>query len=545
MIYTLHALVRHAACPFAVTIFEEQARFGRGTPYRPGWNDPAMLSNIASVEIPALDESLVEWLDRQTDERLNKLGINRAEIDERTFYPRLALGEFFQDQLHALIARAQDKGITVTLRNHSRVLDAVSTDEGMILSVKPRRGECFEERFDHVVLATGHQWPAEPEVRPGYFVSPWPASALSRVPPCAIGIRGSSLSAIDAAVALSVTHGEFVDDEGGTLAYRPAADTDGFHMTMMSRKGLLPEADFYCPIPYEPLLVCTPEAIESLIASDDDDLLDQAFSLFKEELTQADQAYAKEIGLRNLSLEAFCDSYFARRLDVDPFVWAKQNLAEAQRNYETEHTVPWRYAILRMHEVIERLIPHLEHSDFARFSRYFKPVFIDDYATVPHESIKRMLALHRADRLSVISIGDDYRIDSHQPKNGAILHVDGTTTHFPVFIDATGQRALQAKDFPFPSLRDQGIVRDVVEAGSKAPKRGIAIDDEFQPISDDIPDDQLFCLSLPFIMGRHPFVQGITSSHEMGRVVAEKLADAINRHRAYANSTPDQAQAAL
>jgi uncharacterized NAD(P)/FAD-binding protein YdhS len=54
-IYTLLALVNKAQRPFALTIFEDQASLGRGTPYRPGWNDPAMLSNIASIEIPRIE----------------------------------------------------------------------------------------------------------------------------------------------------------------------------------------------------------------------------------------------------------------------------------------------------------------------------------------------------------------------------------------------------------------------------------------------------------------------------------------------------------
>ena len=63
-IYTLRALASDATEPFDLTIFEEQAYVGRGTPYRPGWNDPAMLSNIASVEIPPIEETLIDWLRR-------------------------------------------------------------------------------------------------------------------------------------------------------------------------------------------------------------------------------------------------------------------------------------------------------------------------------------------------------------------------------------------------------------------------------------------------------------------------------------------------
>lgn len=527
-IYTLHSLIDRTSTPFELTIFEEQASVGRGTPYRPGWNDPAMLSNIASVEIPPLVESLVEWLERQPPERLAKFEIEPCEIDDRTFYPRLALGEFFFDQLHGLIARAKTKGIDVTVRTNCRVVDAMSAETGMTLLVQPRRGQRFEQRFDHVVLATGHQWPSEPEVRPGYFLSPWPASALAEAPPVSVGIRGSSLSAIDAAVALAVTHGEFVETANGDLTYQPSPRTEDFEITMISRKGLLPEADFYFPIPYEPLAICTREAMEQLVEDRSEDLLDSAFALFKQELTAADPDYARKIGLDQLDLEEFAERYFAERIAAWTFEWAETNLREAQANYEARFTVPWRYAILRMHEVLETLVPHLEDEEFERFSKFFSPVFVDDYATVPHESVKRMLALHRAGKLEVLAVGQHYRIDSHGSENGAILVKDGKRTHFPVFIEAVGQRALSAKDFPFPSLRSQGVIRDVNPVFGDGPSRGIVIDDEFHPVSDDIPEDQLFCLSLPFLMGRHPFIQGITSAHEMGGVVGERLAAAIN-----------------
>ena len=534
-IYTLHALLREQAPPFEVTLFEKQASVGRGTPYRPGWNDPAMLSNIASVEIPPLEEPLVGWLGRQSDERLVELHIRREQIDDRAFYPRVLLGEYFYDQLQAMLERATRSGVVVNVRTRCEVLDAVSAEDGMTLIVRPERGHVFEARFDHVVLATGHQWPDQPEVRPGYFLSPWPASEIEKIPPCRIGIRGSSLTAIDAAVALAVTHGEFVDVGDGKLIYASGSDTEGFHMTMLSRKGLLPEADFFFPIPYEPLAICTDEAIDGLLAGQQEDLLDHAFALFKQELAAADSAYARQVELDRLSMEEFCDGYFAERMAADPFVWAEHNLAEAQADYEASRTVAWRYAILRMHEVIQRLIPHLDDADFQRFSRFFKPVFVDDYATVPHESIKRMLALHKAGKLDVMRVGENYSIDSHGAESGAVLHLDGEAIHFPVFIEATGQRALAAKDFPFASLRDQGIVRDVTAspaAGfSQGASRGIVVDDQFHPISPDIPSDQLFCLSLPFIMGRHPFIQGITSSCEMGLVVGTELAAALARER--------------
>lgn len=525
-IYTFCAFLRGMTGAAGVTIYEEQPRAGLGTPYRPGWNDPAMLSNIASVEIPPIGETLIDWLRQQPRARLVRLGIDPDEIDEHAFYPRLALGEYFLDQFNGLIGEARGRGISVEIATSCRVTDIHAAADGLRLSISPRRGEACERVYDRVVLATGHQWPEEPEARPGYFLSPWPATALQRIPPVAIGIRGSSLTAIDAAVALAVAHGTLIETEGEAIDYRIHPGAEDFRITMMSRKGLLPEADFYHPIPYEPLSICTPEAIEGLIASDCAHLLDRSYDLFRAELRAADPAYAERVGLAELSLEGFSERYFADRIAADPFEWASANLAEARANFTREYTVPWRYAILRMHEVLALIVPHLEEEALQRFNRHLKPVFVDEYATVPHLSIERLLALHRAGHLEVTALGEDHRIDTHGDKPGAFVIIGGERRYFPAFIDATGQRPLAAEAFPFPSLLEQNVVRDAAEDDAAGIK-GIVVDDRFHPVSEHPAGEKLFCLSIPFILERHPFIQGITSSHEMGEVVGAELAAAM------------------
>lgn len=525
-LYALAALLGRDPEGVRIAIFEAQPTPGIGSPYRPGWNDPAMLSNIASIEIPPLCETLLEWLARQSRTDLTAMGVEPDELDDRAFYPRVVLGRYFHDQFTMLVARARAAGVEVDLRTRCRVLDVTNVPAGMLLTFAARGGGEQRERFDHVVLATGHQWPKQQEVRPGYFLSPWPATALADVAPVAVGIRGSSLTAIDAAVALANLHGAFVNT-GQDLIYRPDADTSGFSVTMMSRKGLLPEADFYFPLPHTPLSICTDEALEGLIDAGGDDLLDAAFDLFRRELLAVDPDYARTVALEDATLETFCEAYFGERAAADPFDWAERNLEEARRNHADRVTVPWRYAILRMHEVLAAIVPHLDGAQFERFNRHFKPVFVDDYGAVPHESIERMLALRRAGRLEVLALGDDYRLDTHRPEGGVVLHRPGEVRHFPVFVEATGQRPLPARAFPFPSLIRQGVVRDEATDGPAGSPRGIVIDDAFHPIADDVPADRLFCLSLPFIMGRHPFIQGITSSHEMGEIVGEALARAV------------------
>jgi len=523
-IFSLQALLTVASLPARVTVFERQRRAGQGTPFSPYWSDPIMLANIASIEIPALPQPLVDWLRSQTDARLASLRIAREDIDDRAFYPRLALGEYLASQFMTLVSRARSMGIEIEVRTQATVTDVLIMGEKIQLKVSDSRNTETASLFDYAILATGHQWPSDPEVSSGYFTSPWPASALARIYNCPVGIRGTSLTAIDACVALADHHGEFVSANGDELEYRAKPATEKFAITLFSRKGVLPEADFYHPIPYEPLMICSAVAIQKLtFECGPEGLLDAAFELFRQELSAADPSYAADMGLQTLTIDEFCTAYFAKRTNTDPFNWARHNLVEAMANAERHVTVRWRYAILRMHEVFAILVPHLSDLDFERFADSLKTVFVDNYATVPHESIKRLLALHAAKKLNVEKLEDGAHLDTWTAKQGATLFDGKRRVHFPAFIEATGQQVSSAKDFPFPSLRRQGVIQDIASDGDIEAKRGIAIDGFFHPISAFESSHRLFCLSLPFLLGDHPFAQGITSSAEMAQVVANAI----------------------
>jgi hypothetical protein len=148
---------------------------------------------------------------------------------------------------------------------------------------------------------------------------------------------------------------------------------------------------------------------------------------------------------------------------------------------------------------------------------------VDNYATVPHESIRRLLALHAAGKLFVSKLAEGARFDTWSARGGAMLQDTRGRVHFPAFIEAMGQQVASAKDFPFPSLRRQGVIQDMKTDGRGEAQRGIAIDGDFHPISAFEPSHRLFCLSLPFLLGQHPFAQGITSSAEMAEVVADAM----------------------
>ncbi len=525
-LYALKALLEAPLPDARITVFESGPEAGVGSPYRPGWNDPAMLSNIASAEIPPVTQTLLEWLQERSSSELEAMGVAPETLNDRTFVSRVALGQFFGDQFRRLVERARAAGTTIDVCTGCQVVDVVNQAHGVALSWVGETPRSRTAIFDHVVLATGHQWPWRQEASPGYFTSPWPAATLTELPPTAIGIRGSSLTAIDAAIALARSHGAFVPRPQG-FDYESAPGTEALHITLMSRKGLLPEADFYFPLPHPPLEICTPAAIRQLIRDGADGLLDRAFDLFRAELQTVDPDYVAATGLTDAGLEAFGEAAFETRASTDPFVWAAANLGEARANHAAKITVPWRDALLRMHEVIATIAPHLNDTDFDRFTRHWKPVFVDAYGAVPHDSIERLLALHRAGKLEVLALGDSYTLETRPKEEGARLIVGGAVRQFPVFIEATGQKALGAIQFPFLSLIEQGVVRDAASDQSDGLIRGIEVNDHFALVADGLPANRLFCVSLPFILGRKPFAQGITSSHDMGGTVGRCLARVV------------------
>jgi hypothetical protein len=179
-------------------------------------------------------------------------------------------------------------------------------------------------------------------------------------------------------------------------------------------------------------------------------------------------------------------------------------------------------------------VPHFNADDLKRFHKHFKTVFVDDYATVPHESVERLLALHATGKLDVIALGDEYDIAREPDERGAVVKTSNGEMKFGAFIDATGQHALSASDLPFPSLRKGDALKEAQTEtgdfdGDRSFRRtgGIDIDEDFRPRVDADVSNKLYCVSVPFLLHKLPFVQGITSAHEMGMKVSSAIISSL------------------
>lgn len=515
-IYTVAALVAKAA-PIEITLFEQGDRAGVGMPYDDDANTRLMLANISSIEIPPIGATYLDWLRSQPADWLSRYGVDKAKLHDRQFLPRLLLGQYFRDQLLWLVEEAQIRGITITIRENCRVTDIEARPDGVALWTDTDEAPL---RFDWVAIATGHVWPDADEATKAYFPSPWSGLVDAQVPPCRVGIMGTSLSAIDAAMAVVSQHGRFVEDDEETVVFELDPESTELKITLMSRTGILPEADFYCPIPYEPLACATADAIAAEADAGSGGLLDRCFRLFAEEIALADPWWAARVSLQERSADDIADAYFADRIAHDPFRWAQFNLSEVERNKRDRKTVAWRYAILRMHEVFQDIVPALDKADRERFDSGLSRVFMDNYAAIPSQSIRRMLALHKAGILTLLQLGSDYEKDV--TASGTTISVDGTDHRFDVFIDARGQKPLESKDLPFPLLRAQ-----LLEAGEDIP----SVYDDYSLARPTEARGRLALGALPYLLHDQPFVQGITAAAEIGSKIAGMVINAPTRIR--------------
>ncbi len=515
-LYTLFALIEQGE-PCTIDVFEKGENAGIGMPYNDAENIRLMLANIASIEIPPIGETYLDWIMRQPAGRLKRFGVDPGAATERSFFPRLMLGEYFRDQYLWLIDQAGQRGLTVNTYENCEVSDIDVRDDGAWIAAP-----CFDQpkRYDRAVIATGHVWPDESEATRSYFPSPWSGLVDADIPAATIGVLGTSLSGIDAAMAVATQHGTFRSGDDGAIEYLRDAGSEGLSITLMSRSGILPEADFYCPLPYGPMKVASAAAIAREIAAGSDGLLDRVFTLVAQEIAMSDPAYAARIKLEARTADDFAEAYFADRKNHDPFRWAEYNLAVVEKNKAERHTVQWRYAILRLHEQVQEIVAHLTDDDRKRFDKGLSTVFVDNYAAVPSESIRRLLALRAAGVIDLLDMGTDY--DKSRDGEATVIVIDGKEYRYDVFIDARGQRPLKCKDLPFPSLR-----RLMMEHGEDIPDVG----DDYTLLAPPLAKGRIAFGALPYLIHDNPFIQGITASAEIGRAIGSRRTAEIARAR--------------
>ncbi len=510
-LYSLKELSKSKA-PLDITVFEAGDTAGCGSPYSASINASYMLCNAFSREIPSLASHLTAWLKKQPVEKLNQRNLSPDDITARAFYPRVLVGEFLTSQFSAICEAARRAGHVVEIRTKHRVTDIAVGEDQIALSTENNQALANFD-FDAVVIATGHKWPDPPRAGNAQLLSPWPYTNIVKIPPSDVGMLGSSLTAVDIAIALAHTHGEFVEN-GEKVSWFPAADAEALRMTMVSRKGIMPEADFYYPYPYEPLQHLTPTAVAKEIDCGADALLERVFALLLRDLQASDPDYMSDLGPDARSIAGFGEAYFAHRQELGGFQAVQENFSQSRKSIRDKETIPYRYVLLRGHEEFDAALRHLGEAEWETFMQHLMPVLADCYAAVPHSSIARLLALHEAGVLDLMPIGDEADFDP-TVGGGVIVSTFEGPKQFDVMVDARGQPDAAVNALPFPSL-----VKDLAEDHPP-------IVAPFRLQLGRKASGSVYCLAMPQLLERYPFSQGLPNCASIARVAVEDILESM------------------
>lgn len=454
-----------------IEIFEKGQLTGMGMPYNPLTTDRYNLGNIASEELPALPETMVEWLGKLDAADLIAMGLEGEEISASKIYPRLVLGQYLHAQYQALIRALEDAGIRVREHPSCEVSDIFeSAGDGQ---VELCTADGKTHRADKVVIATGHLWRGEDCPEKGYFASPWPIRKLlpedGTYHDFSIGMLGASLSAFDVVTSLAHRHGRF-KREGGRLTFEANGDAQKFRLAMHSMNGWLPHLQW---AQEEPLRDIYRHASrdEILGLRDREGFLRLETYFDKVCRRVLCDAFRKDrmpemvakLSDGDFKLADFVEAMSRRHEYENAFEGMREEMKEARRSVEREEPIHWK-------EVLDDLIYALNFhaelmpaEDHLEFHKTVMPFLMNVIAAMPLESAEILLALHEAGRIEIIAgraewdeegSGDGRcRVRVRDDREGEASHDYG------MFVDCGGQRPVEVDEYPFRGLVEQKAVK--------------------------------------------------------------------------------------
>lgn len=237
-LYFLCELLEKNVFPQSIVIFEKHAEPGKGTPFKNENASPNLLSNLKENEIPKLNVSFSAWLHEIYSE--DKIPTTLKNFLSRTDYsngsankviPRGVLGEYLSFCFNRVIQSLKETGLDVTVKLHTEVKFIVL--ENHHFTVDTNKERC--SGFDRVVVNMGGDLCAKDKLNDAFWA--YPPKQYTHEDAREFTIDGMSLTAIDAALSIARTKGQFYDSASG-VEYRSEHD---FQIVMRSRSGVFPK----------------------------------------------------------------------------------------------------------------------------------------------------------------------------------------------------------------------------------------------------------------------------------------------------------------
>ena len=546
-------LVEKNIAGLKVSIFESRKQLGAGMPYSYEGATPEHLTNVSDHEIPALVSTIEDYVQSLSETTLRSYGIDVDDFNRYKVVPRLLLGRYLSEQFMLLKRMADEKGIETQIHLGSQVSDIIDLESQT--QVKIMVGSTDTYIVDKVIICTGHKWPTRYEGNvEHYFESPYPPSKLALKTDHAVGLRGASLTAIDAIRTLARHNGSFEALETGELRYQIDPGSENFKLLMHTRSGLLPAIRFHQEEPFlaNKLLISEEELMLNRLENEGFVSLDFLFDRnFKAQFKEKDPDFYAIV--EKLSLEDFVEAVLSLREQKDAFEGFRQEHEQALKSIRRRQSIYWKEVLSALSFTLNYPAKYMSAEDMLRLKKVLMPLISIVIAFVPQSSSRELLALHDAGRLEVVNVGTDSRIEPASDRGANYFYTDESgievKTHYKTFVDCVGQRPLDFEEFPFKSLVDNGNVspaylrfRSVEQAKEQmlagndhmfvAPDGaiflqvpGVKIDDSFRLVDHSGNASQrLFMMAVPYMGGYNPDYSGLDFCAATSAIIAGKIA---------------------
>lgn len=546
-------LVEENIAGLKVSIFESRKQLGAGMPYSYEGATPEHLTNVSDHEIPALVSTIEDYVQSLSETTLRSYGIDVDDFNRYKVVPRLLLGRYLSEQFMLLKRMADEKGIETQIHLGSQVSDIIDLESQT--QVKIMVGSTDTYIVDKVIICTGHKWPTRYEGNvEHYFESPYPPSKLALKTDHAVGLRGASLTAIDAIRTIARHNGSFEALETGELRYQIDPGSENFKLLMHTRSGLLPAIRFHQEEPFlaNKLLISEEELMLNRLENEGFVSLDFLFDRnFKAQFKEKDPDFYAIV--EKLSLEDFVEAVLSLREQEDAFEGFRQEHEQALKSIRRRQSIYWKEVLSALSFTLNYPAKYMSAEDMLRLKKVLMPLISIVIAFVPQSSSRELLALHNAGRLEVVNVGTDSCVEPASDRGANYFYTDESgievKTHYKTFVDCVGQRPLDFKEFPFKSLVDNGNVspaylrfRSVEQAKEQmlagndhmfvAPDGaiflqvpGVKIDDSFRLVDHSGNASQrLFMMAVPYMGGYNPDYSGLDFCAATSEIIANRIA---------------------
>ena len=537
-----------------IIIYEKNNQLGAGMPYSNCGAMQEHITNVSGNELPKLPQTMKEWVANAEPVILKPFNINEENFNEFKVVPRLLFGIYLQQQFELLIKESKTKGIKTTVWYNTTVSDIVYNNiSGLSEIIDDRQNNIL---VNEVVICTGHVWPKTYENKvSGWFDSPYPPQKLKQIFNAPVAIKGASLTAIDAIRTMAHANGNFIHNEDSSYSYVLNKESKGFSIVLHSLHGYLPAVRFH--------LEDTHLTPKNFIEEKEVPALKEKFggyipldfiyrTNFVEPLKTQDATLYNII--KDMSIEDFVAYMFTDRQEMDGFDLLRQEYKEAEESIANRKSVIWKETLGALSYAMNYPAKHISAEDMLRLKKVLMPLVSLIIAYVPQSSCRELLALHDAGIINLISVDENSQVKPNE-NAGADYWYDKEGTkknYFKTYVNATGQGAMQLKDFPFKQLIKDGIVsaaylhfKDDVKAeeeinngnklvvpaateGYYLKVPGININDHFQVLNSfGAFNPSIFIMAVPFIGGLNPDYSGLdfcdTASNKIAETIFKKV----------------------